>query len=345
MDLVTQAVLGAAIGEAGWGKKLGASAARAGALLGMLPDLDIVAGLAGQWASLVHHRGVSHSLLFAPVMCAPLGYLAWRLSKRRGSPGAWIHLAFWAMWTHPLLDVFTSYGTQLLAPLSNRRFALDGVSIVDPLYTFPLIGALIVASRLRERRPGAGARLCAAMLVATTCYLGLGTLQASRARDAARAELERQDHPDITQVRAMPTFANIWLWRVIARDSQGDVFVGQHAHLAPGPITFTRVTRPETPLIPAILADERGRIFHWFADNWINYKIEERSGGEVDVRMIDLRYGGVRDPAAPMWGAVASFGPDGQLRDVQRFQARGDMDIKAELSALWRKVWGGGDTP
>src|SRR5690606_37503481 len=68
MDLVTQAVLGAAIGEAGWGKKLGAGAMCAGALLGMTPDLDIISGLAGQWASLIHHRGVSHSLLFAPLV-------------------------------------------------------------------------------------------------------------------------------------------------------------------------------------------------------------------------------------------------------------------------------------
>jgi inner membrane protein len=344
MDLVTQAVLGAAIGEAGWGKRFGPSAMRAGALLGMLPDLDIVAGLAGQWASLVHHRGVSHSLLFAPLMCAPLGYLAWRASGRRGAMGAWMHLAFWAMWTHPLLDVFTSYGTQLFAPLSDARYALDGVSIIDPLYTLPLAAALIAASRWREAHPGRGARLCAAMLVATTCYLGFGTTQAYRARAAASAELERQDHPDLTRVRALPTFANLWLWRVIAQDSEGHTYVGQHSLIAPGPIRFTRIVRPETPLIPAILADERGRIFHWFADNWIGYSVEEQAGGALTVRMVDLRYGGVIDPATPMWGADARF-EGGALVDIARFQERDRIKMGAELAALWRKLWRGGDAP
>jgi inner membrane protein len=345
MDLVTQAVLGAAIGEAGWGRRLGRGAMLAGALCGMLPDADIVSGLAGPWASMVHHRGFTHSIFFAPLVCGPLGYMAWRLSGRREHVRTWAHLVFWAVLTHPLLDVFTTYGTQLLTPLADTRFAIDGVSIIDPLYTFPLIGALIAAARLRRTRPELGARLCALMLCVTTCYLGVGAAQAARAREAMRAELERQDHADIIQVRAMPTFANIWLWRTVARQADGDILVGQHSHLAPGPIALSRVARPETPLIPAVLADERGRIFHWFADNWVGYSIQETPTGDTQLKMIDLRYGGVSDPTRPMWGALATFDKQGALVDVARFQSRGDLDIKHELGALWRKLWHGGSAP
>jgi inner membrane protein len=348
MDLITQALLGAAIGEAGWGKKLGPTAARAGALLGMLPDADVVAAIGGQWASMLHHRGITHSLFWAPVMCLPIGYLAMRLSRHEHQRvSTWAHLAFWAMWTHPMLDVFTAYGTQLLVPFSRQRFAIDGVAIIDPAYTFPLAAALLLARFTRSRRPNLGPIACAITLALTTAYLGFGTLQAHKARQIARQELERQDHPHIARVRALPTMGNIWLWRLIAQDSRGDMFIGQHSHIAPTPVTFTHITIPESPLIHTVKQSERGQLFHWFADDWVSYSIHEDPDPALPTRvtMLDVRYGGIRDPSMPLWGAHAYFNADGDLSHIDRFQQRGDLDVRAELAAIWRKIWSGADTP
>ena len=63
MDSITQAALGATIAGAVAGKSLGRSALVAGAVLGTLPDLDVVIDYGTAVANFTQHRGFSHSLL------------------------------------------------------------------------------------------------------------------------------------------------------------------------------------------------------------------------------------------------------------------------------------------
>ena len=68
MDSLTQVVLGAAVGEAVLGKKVGIKAAIVGAIAGTIPDLDV---LASPWLDavekLMYHRSITHSFLFLPI--------------------------------------------------------------------------------------------------------------------------------------------------------------------------------------------------------------------------------------------------------------------------------------
>lgn len=65
MDSITQAALGATIAAAGFERRLGRKSLVFGAAVGTLPDLDIIARIGGEWAMLIHHRGVTHGILFA----------------------------------------------------------------------------------------------------------------------------------------------------------------------------------------------------------------------------------------------------------------------------------------
>jgi inner membrane protein len=338
MDILTQGILGAAIAEAGWRKDLGRGAIFAGILFGLVPDFDVISGLWGEWTSMVHHRGFTHSIFFAPLMAAPAGYLFWRINKRRGEATAWMHMLFWVLLTHPLLDVFTSYGTQLLTPVSDTRFALDGVSIIDPLYTFPLIGALIVA-RLWQDKPDRGRRAAQVMLTLTTLYLGLGYLVAESTKEQAREQLVQREYPKIERMRAMPTFANLLLWRIVAKDERGDIHVGLVSRAQPTPVPFQTVKKLESPLIDKTLKDERAQIFTWFADEYIHYRIEEKPPHTL-VYLDDMRYGGIQKPAQAMWSARATYDEENKLLDVSRTQRR-PRDVGAEFGELWRMIWEG----
>ncbi|MDF1696580.1 MAG: metal-dependent hydrolase [Saprospiraceae bacterium] len=64
---------------------------------------------------------------------------------------SWYKLFFWAIFTHPLLDCLTVYGTQLFAPFTNFRVALNNISVADPAYTIPFMICLIVASLMARR--------------------------------------------------------------------------------------------------------------------------------------------------------------------------------------------------
>ena len=72
MDSLTQIVLGASMGEAVAGKKIGNRAMVWGAIAGTIPDLDVFGGVFGMSPedSLAFHRGISHSIFFA--VLAPL---------------------------------------------------------------------------------------------------------------------------------------------------------------------------------------------------------------------------------------------------------------------------------
>ena len=145
LDSLTQIVLGAAVAEAVAGKKMGNKAALWGALAGTIPDLDVL------FMSFFHpidaaliHRGISHSFLFAAIMGPLLGWVFFHLYKKKYEHSTWIWLFFLGIVTHPMLDMFTNYGTEFLWPYPVR-ITFNSVFVIDPLYTLPFMALLIWA--------------------------------------------------------------------------------------------------------------------------------------------------------------------------------------------------------
>jgi len=80
MDSLTQIVLGAAVGEAVLGRKIGNRAMLWGGIAGTIPDLDVFANLATDpMSSLAYHRAFTHSLAFGLLAPPLLGLLVHRL--------------------------------------------------------------------------------------------------------------------------------------------------------------------------------------------------------------------------------------------------------------------------
>lgn len=113
VDSVTQGVLGAAVGQAFFRKSLGSKAVLWGAVCGTVPDLDILVSVGGRWATLQYHRSLSHSIPFLILIAPVFGWIAAKIFKDKEHLWEWIYLSFWALVTHPVLDLFTSYGTLL----------------------------------------------------------------------------------------------------------------------------------------------------------------------------------------------------------------------------------------
>lgn len=98
-----------------------------------IPDGDILLGGDAEF-KLLYHRGISTSF-FGALMLALIVAGLYKLISRQTPYAKAAVLAYGLMLTHIWLDLITTYGTQLLAPFSNYRFALDGAFIIDPLYT------------------------------------------------------------------------------------------------------------------------------------------------------------------------------------------------------------------
>ena len=150
MDSLTQIVLGAAVGEAAAGKKMGNKAAAWGAIAATIPDLDVfLRAFAHPIDGALLHRGFSHSIVFALIISPILAKLLTLLYKRRYEFKTWLWLIFLSVITHPMLDIFTNYGTQFFWPF-DLRLTFNSVFVVDPLYTLPFGLLLLIALFLKR---------------------------------------------------------------------------------------------------------------------------------------------------------------------------------------------------
>ncbi|MDB5903139.1 MAG: metal-dependent hydrolase [Betaproteobacteria bacterium] len=208
MDPVTHALLGAACGFVAT-RARSRIAALAGAAGALLPDIDVLIGSdSDPLVTLEFHRQFTHSILAAPFGALIVAAAFWFAFKRRHEFLPLFVAAFAGYVSAILLDACTSYGTQLLWPFSDRRFAASIVAVVDPVVTVILLGGVI--SALRSAR----ATAAGISIGLTVAYLGFGALQRERAMNVIERTAAERGHA-IREHAVKPTLGNLVLWRSV----------------------------------------------------------------------------------------------------------------------------------
>ena len=210
MDSLTQAVLGAALQGAVLGKVQGRRSLLYGAALGSVPDLDVVIRYADPVSQMTFHRGFSHSIFVLTGLALVLAWLVASVARKRwpdkGYSGPRLFVAFWlVLVTHPVLDAFTVYGTQLFWPIHSIPESWAAVFIIDPVYTVPLLAAVVFAAV--KGLAGRAVPVLIAALAFSTAYLGFGLAGRVMAEQRFHAALDQQGIA-VTQVRAVPIAFN-----------------------------------------------------------------------------------------------------------------------------------------
>lgn len=346
MDSFTQIVLGAAVGQAVAHRKLGGSALALGAIGGVLPDLDVVASLwSGPFAEWQSHRGITHSLFFGPVLGPMLGYGVWRAYRswrptsvcaRDDSLGPITAVLILAILTHPLLDLCTIYGTQLLAPFSDARFAIPAVGIIDPVYTVLLLIAVILG--MMGRWPRSAVVAANVALVLSSAYLFYGWEQNQRAEAEARRQLAAEG-VCAADVRAYTTIFQPWLRRVVVHEEQG-VRIGFLSTWNPTPVDWTCLRRSSDPLIERALATPEAQILSRFADGQIWPSLRRDPQDRIIVRITDLRYGVPGATIAGWWGVDVAFAEGRQVATPVRIAVPRPPLSLASVAAVFEGGYG-----
>ena len=301
MDPLSQGVLGAAAP----GSVAPRQHARIGGLLGLLagmaPDLDIlIRSGTDPLLFLEFHRQFTHSLLFIPVGGFVCGWALHRLFGRRRGLSLRASVAYCTLGyaTHALLDTCTTYGTQLFWPFSDQRHAWNTVSVVDPLFTLPVM-ALVAVGVWRRNRVLARIALCWAV-----AYPALGVLQRERAEALGRQLAEGRGHAPL-RLEAKPSIGNLLLWKVVYETDErfhvDAVRVGLDSRVFPG--TSARrldVGRDFPWLEPGSQQARDVERFRWFSNGYV--AVDPRHPG----RVTDIRYSMVPNEIAGLWSIVLS---------------------------------------
>jgi len=272
MDSLTHIVLGAAVGTAVLGRKAGPRAALWGAVCATLPDLDVLIPHGNPVRDFTLHRAESHSLFWLTVASPAIAWLIASIERRgRAAFRDWLPLVWLALVTHPLLDAFTVYGTQLLLPFSDYPVGLGSIFIIDPLFTVPLIVGLVAALRLRRHDPGRGARWNAAGLVASTAYLGWTVAAQAHVESVADRTLATLPLAE-GRVLVTPAPLNSLLWRVVVMENRG-YQEGHYSLLAGDGVVHLERHASDPQLLDGMRDDWIVRRLAWFTKGF--YSVRE----------------------------------------------------------------------
>ncbi|WP_200625955.1 metal-dependent hydrolase [Pseudomonas sp. LAM2023] len=282
MDSITQAVLGAALQGTVLGRLQGRRSLLYGAALATLPDLDVIIRYADPVSQMTYHRGFSHSLFVLTGLAWLLAWLVNTCWPGKGYTLPRLFLAFWlVLVTHPLLDAFTVYGTQLFWPLQTTPQSWAAVFIIDPVYTLPLLAAVIYASCQGLTRKAT--RLLTLALLFGAAYLGFGLAGRMAAEQRFQAALDQQGLV-ASEVRAVPIAFNSLVWRVLAKTPDGDYYEGISSGFDRQAPEMQRL--PRNLELAKVLADQplHARL-RWFTDDWLRYDQIDDALVVTDLRM------------------------------------------------------------
>ena len=333
MDSLTQIVLGAAVGEAVLGKKVGNKAMLYGAIAGTIPDLDTFAGNFFDTITAIEiHRGFTHSVVFS-VLFAPV--FGWIISKIESKSVAtwknWSWLMFWGLFTHPLLDAHTTWGTQLFWPL-DLRLAYKNIFVIDPLYTLPFLIFLILAMRLKRTDPKRkkynqlGLIISCIYLLLITPALKFYTFQKfENALEDQNIPYERMD--------TRPTPLNSILWT--ANIETEDAFLtGNYSIFDTKPVNFHSIPK-NYHLASHLEEDPNLQRLKKISEGW--YTFSEENG---ELYFNDLRFGNldIEDPDSDF---IFSYRLDKKNGKLTATETEKEMtDAKQLLPRLWARILG-----
>ena len=296
MDPLSQGTVGAAFAQSTANKNNIFKIGVIGFLAGLAPDLDVLIRSSDDpILFLEYHRQFTHSLFFIPFGSLIVALLIFPLVKRSMVFKTVYLASLLGYATHGLLDACTSYGTQLFWPFSNERVTWNNISIIDPLFTIPIL--IFVGTAIKTRK-----RLFSFFAIGwATFYLSLGFIQYERTLLTA-IELAHTRGHNAERLTLKPSFGNLILWKSI------------YQHEEKFYVDAIRTVRSSTwcsgenirmfdyqQHLPDLDEDSQQKKdierFRWFSQDYLGFDEEKNL-------VTDVRYSMIPNQITPMWGLV-----------------------------------------
>jgi len=197
--------------------------------------------------------------------------------------------------THGLLDACTSYGTLLFWPFSNERVTWNNISIVDPIFTIPIL--ILIAITILTRK-----KIFSFFAIGwIILYLSFGFFQYERALSAATQLANSRGH-NAERMTLKPSFGNLILWKSIYQYDEAfyvdAIRTAQKTTWCLG--ESIKIFNYQNHL-PNLDKDSQQRKdierFRWFSQDYLGFIKEENL-------VTDIRYSMIPNQIEPMWGLI-----------------------------------------
>ena len=329
MDSLTQLTLGAAVGEAVLGKRIGRKALLWGAVGGTLPDLDVLLKYGDPVMDFTYHRSFSHSI-FVLTLLTPI--FVWLILKihpnSKQYSKKWALMIWLVFMTHIFLDCLTVYGTQVFWPIWNYPVGLGSIFIIDPFYTVPLLVGVIAALLMRQHNHWKY-RLNVVGLTLSTLYLVWSVSAQHYAIKMVEDSLDRQSIK-YRQLLVSAAPLNTLLWRVVAIKHNGHYYEGFYSLLDQSEEVSLQQHESQNYLLAKINQGWPVNRLIWFTKGY--FKVWENSD---DIIISDLRMG--MEPNYVFSFAVAiRSNPHVLPITVERVHQNRDLAV---LKKVWQRIW------
>jgi inner membrane protein len=285
----------------------------AGALCAAFPDADFIANFVSPLTYLLNHRGITHSVVMLPLWSVLLALILAALFGEWRRWPRYLGLAAMGVGAHILGDLITSYGTMILAPFSDHRYAWGSTFIIDLWFTGIIVAGLLLSlAWKRSAIPAAAACLVLASFVMFEGWLKSQAIEFG-VRQAQAAAIPGLSGP--ARVSAQPGPVSPFNWMVVL-EQEGDYRYAlvnlRRGEALPEPSAesgfFYRLSAPYRPVNAALwraaslhgdgtqagLIDEAWRqpamaFFHWFAEYPALYRLDTLRGSTC-AWFYDLRF-------------------------------------------------------
>lgn len=330
MDPLTQGVVGATFSQQPTNKKTILLATLLGFLSGLAPDLDIfIRSEHDPLLVLEFHRQFTHSLIFIPIGGLICTIIFYYLFARRSGLTFKITYIYSTLGygTHGLLDSCTSYGTQLLWPFSDTRTSWDTISIIDPLFTLPILFLIIIAIVKKNK---IFSHLALGWII---FYFIFGLVQQERAKEIGKKIATSRGHEPISIV-AKPSLANLFVWKIIYSTKYNyhvdAVKVGFKSKIYEGSKIKKLNISESFPWLDLNSQQAKDiERFRWFSNDYLALSEKHQN------RIIDIRYSMLPNEINGLWGIELSktAGHNDHIKYI--FNRERNLD---SIKKLWKMI-------
>ena len=297
MDPLTQGIVATTASQSVSSKEKIFLASLVGFLSGLAPDIDIfIRSNDDPLLFLEFHRQFTHSLVFIPIgglICSLVFYHLFTKRNNFTFKETYIYSTI-GYATHGIIDSFTTYGTQLLWPFTDERFAWNTISVIDPLFTLPVI-ALCLLTLIKKNKKYSFYAITWMLMYQLT-----GFVQKDRAENIIYDYAKLQGH-NINEIEAKPSFANIVVWKVIYSDDSNyyvnAIRLGSSHKVYPGEMIKKLDVRNDFKWLKTNTQQAKDvERFRWFSNNYLG--VSKHNNNVI----YDIRFSSIPNEVEGLWG-------------------------------------------